>query len=114
MLIVCTKAQLAMTDEDHRIEGHDPPPMLRDNPGVTLEQVLTASHGLTNFIEHQMRDTTESYESALRGNGPDERFLKIMLAVFLGPNITYLRRIGKLPNKFHDLDLATKFSLPKK
>ena len=108
------KAQLAMTNDDHRKEGHDPLPILQDTSGVTLEQVLTASHSLDNFIRWQIRETTESYEFALRGNGSDEKSLRVMVDFFLGPNIAYLRDIGRLSKEFADIDPYTKFALPAK
>ena len=109
-----SKAQLAMTAEDHEQQGHVPPPILKDNPCTTLEQVLTASHGLTDFIGHQVCDTKESYESAIRGNGSDKKFLCVMLDYFLGPNIAYLREIGRFPQEFADLDPHTRFAIPAK
>ena len=109
------KAQLAMNAGDHLKEGHSPPPiLLGGNSGLTLEEVLTRCESLVVFIQHQIRDTDESHKSAQSGNGTDKITLHVMLDYFLGPNIAYLREIGRLPPEFTDLDPFVRFSLPSK
>ena len=108
-----TKAQLAMTREDHQALGGDLP-ILRPYPGRTLEEVLSANCGLEHFISEQIRSSRESHLAALAGNGREVESMKNFLEEFLIPNITYLRSIGKLPKKFENLDLEKEFAFPTK
>lgn len=105
------KSQLAKTDDDHINEGHVPPIVLRDNPGLTLQLVLFRCKGLNHFLREQIRATKESYEDALNGNGHGKKAVHAMLDEFLCPNIDYLREIEALPEEFKNFFPRKEFDL---
>ena len=108
------KAQLAMTSEDYVAQGNEPPQIVKLFPGRTLEEVLSASGGLSYLLDDHLRAAGESHVAAISGNGKEAQYLKEFLDEFLIPNFAYLREIGKLPEEYKDFYPEKEFPLPHK
>ena len=108
-----SKANLAMTAQDHRAIGSTPPLALKDNPHSTLAETMT-DEALRAFVQNEVAAAAEMYAEAAQG---DARMITSCVAIrdgVLGRNFGYLRDIGRLPPEFADFDPRLRFALPKK
>jgi len=105
------KANLEMTLADHEKCGSTPPKELRDNPGKMVVETMDAA-ALLAFMQSEVAHVAQMHKKAKElGDERTKEFLILMRDGFLGPNVAFLRRIGRLPAEFADLDPARKFAL---
>ncbi len=64
------------------------------------------------FVTRELRLTEVAYREALSGGEMERKILRIVLEDHLAPNVAYLRRIGRLPEKYKNLNPRKRFKLP--
>ncbi len=104
-------AGLAMTAEDHLKIGSTPPTWLTDNPGKRWHESFD-DQALHNWIAESVMFVAAQHQKALGGNEREVRILGTQLNGFLGPNLAYLKEIGRLPEGLEEFDPQVAFAVP--
>ena len=107
-----TKANLEMTFEDYAAAGSSEIKEFNGVRGKPLHEMYDDAQ-LLQFVRDEVQHVEYMHKKVLDGDEAAKQILvEVLLRGFLIPNINYLRRIGRLPAEFADLDPAAKFALP--
>jgi hypothetical protein len=107
------QSRFSLTLEDHRrIKSTTDDKELRvleENPGKTYAEAI-GDTGIQERILVDIQAANEIYVEALKGDQIAIKTLRMILRNYLGPDIEYLRSIGKLPSEA-DFDPYTRYAI---